>query len=89
MWENYGVGNRKRWRNRRSAGEAGEVRGKAGDGRDAKGTYGGGALETDKATNTRTRALRGARKLPKSDTTPGVLTRHGTRFPVTVLGIHQ
>ena len=61
----------------------------AGDGRDAKGTYGGGALGIDKATNTRTRALRGARKLPKSDTTPGVLTRHGTRFPVTVLGIHQ
>ena len=56
----------------------GEVRRKAGDGRDAKGTYGGGALRIDKATNTRTRALRGARKQPKSDTTPRGLdtTRH-------------
>ena len=57
-----------------NAGDTGEARGEGerttGDGRDAEGTYGGGALETDKATNTRTRALRSARKQPKSDTTP-------------------
>ena len=63
----------------------------AGNGRDAEGTYGGGALETDKATNTRTRALRGARKQANLKATQlhGDLTRHGTRIPVTVLDIHQ
>jgi hypothetical protein len=77
-------------------GNVGEMRGKkgegserAGNGRDAEGTYGGGALGTGKATNTRTRALRGARRQPKSDTTPRGVTRHGTRIPITVHRVYQ
>ena len=54
----------------------------AGDGRDARGTYGGGALGIDKATNTRTRALRGAQKQPikkRHDSTGfGHDTAHGS-----------
>ena len=64
-----------------------------GNGRDAKGTYGGGALGMHKATNTRTRAIRGpfvARESNlKATQLHGDWTRHGTRIPVTVHGIHR